>query len=86
MRKPLVVEAFLLCRSGAEFPDPVGRISRPTFEGMIAHYEGDEVDSLGPDGPAVERVNANGSIHTELGRVLHRLVVDQHVRCDGIVV
>ena len=64
----------------------VWRNSRPIFEEMITHYEGEEVDCLGPDGPAVERVNANGSIRKELGRVLHRLVVDQHVRCDDIVV
>jgi hypothetical protein len=64
----------------------IWRNSRPIFDEVIGYYDGGEVDCLGPDGPAVERVSANGSVRKELGRVLHRLVTEQHVRPENIVV
>jgi hypothetical protein len=65
----------------------VWRNSRPIFDEVIAHYQGDdEVACLGPEGPAVERVDARGNVRRELGRVLHRLINDEHVRPEDVVV
>jgi hypothetical protein len=62
------------------------RNSRPIFTEVMGYYRGDDIECLGPDGPAVERVPANGSVRKELGRVLHRLVTEQQVRPKDIVV
>jgi hypothetical protein len=62
------------------------RNSRQIFEAAMKYYEGGDVECLGPDGPDVEFVDADGQVRKELSRVLHRLVNEQSVRVPDIVV
>ena len=62
------------------------RNSRQIFEAAMAHYVGDPVECLGPEGPEVDFMQVGGPIRKELSRVLHRLVTEQGVRASDIVV
>ncbi|MDQ3672728.1 MAG: ATP-dependent helicase [Actinomycetota bacterium] len=62
------------------------RSSRQIHEVVMRYYDGGEVECLGPDGPDVEIVPANGQPRKQVSRVLHRLVTEQHARASDIVV
>ncbi len=64
----------------------VWRNTRPIYEYFMGFYDGDAVDFMGPSGPRVEVVPATGNLKGDLGRVLHRLVREELVRCSDIVV
>jgi superfamily I DNA/RNA helicase len=62
------------------------RSSRQIFDAVMAYYEGDPVECLGPDGTEVEMIPMNGDLRRSLSRTLHRLIVEQSVPASDIVV
>jgi UvrD-like helicase C-terminal domain/Uncharacterized conserved protein (DUF2075) len=62
------------------------RNSRQIFDVAMQYYAGDPIDCLGPEGPDVDFVAANGSVRKTVSRVLHRLIVEQNVLARDVVV
>src|SRR5205823_5495802 len=62
------------------------RNTRQIFDATMRYYNGEPVECLGPDGSDVDFAPVNGDARKELSRVLHRLVQEEHVRADEIVV
>lgn len=63
------------------------RNTREIHESVMEYYRGPSVRSLGPGGPAVERVEVKeGTLSKELGRTLHRIIVEGGVAASDVVV
>lgn len=62
------------------------RSSRQIFDTVMRFYVGAPVDCLGPEGPEVEVIAANGQPRKQINQVLHRLINEQQVRPSDIVV
>ena len=65
--------------------------SKPTQQNrgqiIMRFFEGDEVVSLGPDGPKVTTIKvATTDLSRELGKMLHALSVDEGIAASDIVV
>jgi len=75
--------------SGVVFDLPTNlRNTRAIHESAMQFYDGVPTKSQGPPGEPVQQIfiGSNDALSSELGKLLHRLVIEQDVRADEIVI
>jgi hypothetical protein len=82
-------EAPAFSSSGVVFDLPANlRNTRAIHEAAMQFYDGVPTECLGPPGEPVQKISISNTdaLPAELGKLLHRLVVEQDVKAEDIVI